>query len=53
MIGEMSFKYLNFLTVLPRDIYRNPIKSQSKIGCNLEWLNISAKKLRHRYLTGF
>ena len=27
MIGEMSFKYLNFLTVLPRDIYRNPIKS--------------------------
>ena len=44
MIGEMPFNFLIFLTVLPQDIFRNPIKS-------LWWsIFVACKEQRSKYM---
>ena len=58
MIGEISFKCQFFLTVMSRDVFRNPIKSLwwnvfAKIVNDFQQLTIFAKKLHRRYSTGF
>ena len=58
MIAEISFKCLIFSTVLPIDLFKNPVKYLSwsifvKIVNNFYPVTVFRKKLHHRYLTGF